>query len=292
MPKLSIITINLNNRGGLTDTAKSVVAQTWTDYEWIIIDGGSVDGSVGVIREYVAQTDKIAYWCSEKDDGVYSAMNKGIDKASGEYCWFLNSGDYAHKNTTLEEIFANEFDEDIVYGNIYSANKELYTAGRVNRTKERNVRSPILWVDSPAIHHQASFIKRELFTKLGGYSTNFKFASDTEFTMNAIFNNNASIRYINTIFAFYDRSGMTSSIDDETQKTISREYGKIMVDIFPNSYLEIYAKFVARRKMRKLFSPFLKFSSKIRRWGMRGTTRYYINKLFGRKRKTTDTSPS
>src|SRR5215470_922037 len=115
-PKLSIITVNLNNKDGLIDTAQSVVAQTWTDYEWIVIDGGSTDGSADVIKEYADKTDKLVYWCSEKDGGIFQGMNKGINKANGEYCWFLNSGDCAYKNTTLKEIFTHEFYEDIIKG--------------------------------------------------------------------------------------------------------------------------------------------------------------------------------
>jgi len=83
MPKLSIITVNLNNKNGLVNTAESVVAQTWTDYEWIIIDGGSTDGSVDVIKKYTDKTDKLVYWCSEPDGGIYQGMNKGIENAVG-----------------------------------------------------------------------------------------------------------------------------------------------------------------------------------------------------------------
>ena len=88
--KLSIITVNLNNLEGLKKTYESVVCQTFTDYEWLVIDGGSTDGS----REFIEQhQDKFAYWCSEPDKGIYNAMNKGIVKAKGEYLNFMNSGD-------------------------------------------------------------------------------------------------------------------------------------------------------------------------------------------------------
>ena len=88
--KLSVITINFNNRDGLRKTIESVVNQTYNDFEYIIIDGGSTDGSVDVIKEYA---DRIDYWVSEPDKGIYNAMNKGIDVAKGEYCIFMNSGD-------------------------------------------------------------------------------------------------------------------------------------------------------------------------------------------------------
>jgi len=99
--KLSIITINYNDKEGLRKTIESVLSQTWTDYEYLIIDGGSADGSLDVIREY---EDKITYWISEKDNGIYNAMNKGIVKSKGAYLQFLNSGDYLVDNKVFENM--------------------------------------------------------------------------------------------------------------------------------------------------------------------------------------------
>ena len=96
--KFSVITINYNHKEGLIHTIKSVLCQTCTDFEYIIIDGGSTDGSAEVIKEY----DKaIAYWVSEKDNGVYHAMNKGVAQAHGDYLIFMNSGDCFHSSDVL-----------------------------------------------------------------------------------------------------------------------------------------------------------------------------------------------
>ena len=97
-PKLSIITVNLNNAAGLQKTIESVINQTFTDYEFIIIDGGSTDSSLEIIKQYA---NKITYWVSEPDNGIYNGMNKGIGQADGEYCFFLNSGDWMIENNTL-----------------------------------------------------------------------------------------------------------------------------------------------------------------------------------------------
>ena len=111
--KLSIITVNLNNLEGLKKTYESVVCQTFTDYEWIVIDGGSTDGS----REFIEQhQDKFAYWCSEPDKGIYNAMNKGIMRAKGEYLNFMNSGDCFACKETLAGVFNKPRKEDILYG--------------------------------------------------------------------------------------------------------------------------------------------------------------------------------
>src|SRR4051812_22804100 len=101
MPRLSIITINYNNVSGLRKTVESVVNQTSQDFEYIVIDGGSTDGSVDVLKQYAK---KIKYWISEPDKGIYNAQNKGILKATGEYCHFINSGDYLVKNDVIEKM--------------------------------------------------------------------------------------------------------------------------------------------------------------------------------------------
>ncbi|MCL2844407.1 MAG: glycosyltransferase [Chitinivibrionia bacterium] len=218
MPKLSIITINLNNKDGLVNTAKSVVTQTWTDYEWIIIDGGSTDGSVDVIKEYAEKTDKLVYWCSEPDGGIYQGMNKGIAKANGEYCWFLNSGDCAYKNTTLEEIFANEFDEDIIKGILVMEKKgqdynEIWdSAFHISRSQrklpvsDKETRGPIYWV-SETLPHQATFTKTAFMRKLGC----FDLEGDVGFFMFAMVKNNATVKYLPLKFAFFEDCGVSNS---------------------------------------------------------------------------------
>jgi glycosyltransferase involved in cell wall biosynthesis len=99
--KLSIITINYNNAEGLKRTIESVTGQTFRDFEYIVIDGGSTDGSTDVINEYA---DHISYWVSELDKGIYNAMNKGVAAAHGEYCNFLNSGDIYYNNEILANV--------------------------------------------------------------------------------------------------------------------------------------------------------------------------------------------
>ena len=114
--KISIITINYNHAEGLRCTIKSTIAQTFTGYEFIIIDGGSSDGSVDVIKEYA---NKIDYWVSEPDGGIYPAMNKGVQQAHGKYCIFMNSGDEFYAKDVLEKIVGMELKEDIVCGDIF-----------------------------------------------------------------------------------------------------------------------------------------------------------------------------
>ena len=113
--KLSIITINYNNRDGLQKTIESVVSQSFKDFEWIVIDGGSNDGSRELIERYA---ESISYWVSEPDKGIYNAMNKGIKASNGDYLLFLNSGDSLCDEYVIADFQKLSFTEDIISGNI------------------------------------------------------------------------------------------------------------------------------------------------------------------------------
>ena len=163
--KFSIITINYNNREGLSRTIESVVYQISTDYEFIIIDGGSTDGSVDVIKE---NKKRITYWISEKDNGVYHAMNKGIAQAHGDYCVFMNSGDCFHSPDVLDTIKKHQ--GDIICGKVLKGNAKSPSGPR---------KSTITLVDlmRGSLPHQAMFIKRELLLK-HPYEENYRILSD------------------------------------------------------------------------------------------------------------------
>lgn len=165
---LSIITINYNNLEGLKRTYDSVVSQTCQDFEWIIIDGGSTDGS----KEFIeAHLDKFAYWCSEPDKGVYNAMNKGIAKAKGEYLNFMNSGDCFYDEHTLENVFSQELNADLVYGDWI----------HVYDNEERFVSAPqkgfnaTVYIEN--VCHQSMLIRSHIL-KQRGYDENMSILAD------------------------------------------------------------------------------------------------------------------
>lgn len=173
MPKLSIITINLNNSKGLQKTIESVVNQTITDFEYLVIDGGSTDGSVEVIKKYA---DKIAYWVSEPDKGIYNAMNKGIKVATGEYCLFLNSGDTLYNSDILNETsqyLSGKY--DLICGSVhYWLNDKM----GIKKPFSNFTMSKLLKKTLP---HQGCFIRHKLFLDIGYYDENLKIVSDWEF---------------------------------------------------------------------------------------------------------------
>jgi glycosyltransferase involved in cell wall biosynthesis len=202
MTKLSIITVNLNNAQGLRKTIESVVSQTFADYEYIIIDGGSTDDSIDIIKQY---EDKITYWVSEQDKGIYNAMNKGILHAKGDYLIFINSGDYLTSNI-LSEVFAHNINADIVCGNV----KRIFNDGHIVTLKasDTNEISFFQFYKSSPLPHQASFFKRSLFSE-EMYNENNKIVSDWEFSMKQIIFKNCSYEHLNIIIAIIEPYGIS-----------------------------------------------------------------------------------
>lgn len=220
--KLSIITVNLNNRDGLQRTIDSVVNQTFTDYEWIVIDGGSTDGSKELIEQYAMH---FAYWCSEPDKGVYSAMNKGIAHAKGEWLQFLNSGDWLYEPQTLEYVFSNIHNAKIIYG------KMLRKDGTLNN--QDMMKETLHWSDFiyGGLPHQSTFIKRELFDKIGLYDEKLKAVSDWKFFVTAIVYNKIPYIYIPKIISIYEGDGISDIIGQE-------ERAKEKINLFPAMILD------------------------------------------------------
>ena len=199
MSKLSIITINFNNLEGLKKTAESVINQTWKDFEWIIIDGGSTDGS----KEYIINLNDnlnhsgwnpIAYWCSEPDKGIYNAMNKGIAKASGEYLNFMNSGDCFYENGTLKKVLAYLIlrDSDVYIGNTVNINNGIET--RINDVSNGNL--DMFHFMNSGIPHQAVFYRKSMFDKYGLFDEKLKIVSDWKHAIQMLYFGKATMRYI------------------------------------------------------------------------------------------------
>lgn len=201
--KLSIITINYNNCAGLQKTIDSVINQTWRDFEWIVIDGGSTDGSKELIEK---KQDYFAYWCSEPDKGVYNAMNKGIAKAKGEYLNFMNSGDCFYERDTLQKVFSEEREADILFGDWlqvfedhtllvgFPTPVELYTFYLRN------------------ICHQAMFIRTSFLMKKG-FDESFRIKADYSRWIEAILEG-LVFEHVPLIICRYDMSGLSSNNPD------------------------------------------------------------------------------
>ncbi len=205
MPKLSIITINYNNLEGLKRTVESVVNQTWQEFEYIVIDGGSTDGSTVYIE---SQSEHIDYWVSEPDKGIYNAMNKGIAKATGEYLLFLNSGDYLNDAMVLEKNHHHLKEKEIIYFNIKEIREDLL---RIKKCPEQITFS---YMCKDSIPHQSTFIRKSLFKIIGSYDENLKIVSDWKFFLIAFGKYNATYQYIDDDFSTFYLDGISSHNDN------------------------------------------------------------------------------
>lgn len=221
--KLSIITINYNDAIGLKKTIDSVVHQSFSDFEYIIIDGGSTDGSVEIIKE---NADHINYWVSEPDRGIYNAMNKGIEVAKGEYLLFLNGGDWFCNEDSLG-LLANETNNfDIIYGDNYF----YYSANKIQKNNLPDLITFNYLAFLNSIPHQATLIKREFMLKNGLYDENLKIASDYKFFLVSFFKWGCSYKHVSQYISYYDLNGISS-----TNRTLAlSEIEIILKEEFPN----------------------------------------------------------
>ena len=211
--KLSIITVNFNNCDGLKKTIDSVIAQTFSDFEWIVIDGGSTDGSKELIEHYA---EHFSYWVSEPDTGIYNAMNKGIKEAKGDYLQFLNSGDWLCDDKALERCFKHGFDTDVAYGDIFFCsgdNKDLF-----HYPQHLSLR----FLYNYSLGHPASFIKREILqTEL--YDESLKIVSDWKFFLVQALKNRR-FEHLEEAISCFDMNGISSKnvdlMNNEREKVI------------------------------------------------------------------------
>ena len=243
MPKLSIITINYNNLEGLKRTVESVINQTWQEFEYLVIDGGSTDGSAAYID---SKSEHLNYWVSEPDQGVYYAMNKGIEVATGEYLLFLNSGDVLYNNnillTTKKSLL---LDMDIVYGDLWIEGEQ--GKGFRNRYPD--------FIDFPflkqtSLGHPSTFIKKELFYTYGLYRTDLKIVSDWAFFVKVFCMHKVSHCKIDHIIAAFYEGGLSTSTVYHKQHIEERK--KVLLenfDIYDASFEELFMKFERQKEL-------------------------------------------
>lgn len=201
---LSIITVNYNNKSGLEKTAVSIASQTLRDFEWIIIDGGSTDGSKELIESMTACPNvNITYWCSEPDKGIYNAMNKGITHAKGSYVNFMNTGDFFYDSNVLENIMPIllKHEADVIYGDV---SNEHTDHSEVRRYPEN---LSFRWLLKDTINHQASFIRLDTLKKFM-YDESYTLMADRKFWLQ-LYTKGYSFKHVPFVIARYDHTGNT-----------------------------------------------------------------------------------
>lgn len=203
--KLSIITVNLNNKDGLQKTIDSIVSQTNKNFEWIVIDGGSTDGSKEFIED---NKNHITYWVSEPDKGIYDAMNKGIAKSSGDYLLFINSGDYLCSNDIVEKIVN---DKNFGKYDIMAGHTLLSCNDKIIKTRKAPHIINVKFLIKDTLCHQSSLIRSSHLKENGGYNTNYKIISDFVFLYEDLIIRNASYKPIHFKISVYDLSGISTT---------------------------------------------------------------------------------
>ena len=254
--KISLITINFNNVEGLRKTLASVAEQTYHNIEHIIVDGGSTDDSVEVIREYAEKPTpnpslqgREIIWLSEPDNGIYNAINKGICKASGDYIQILNSGDIlAAPDVTAKMVKELEServrgleDVSILYGNMLKD----YGDGKMMRdTCGNEMYSPesFLYFYKGTLNHDCAYIRRDLFDKYGLYDEDMKICSDWAWYVKAIALGGEKAVYTNIDVTIFDMNGVSES-NGKNADLIKIERREYLEKILPASVLRDYDQF-------------------------------------------------
>lgn len=240
---LSIITINYNNCTGLRQTLNTIDKQTFKDFELIVIDGGSTDGSVEVMNKF---SDQIDYQVSEKDSGIYNAMNKGIAKASGEYVFFLNSGDDLYNEDVLKNIIHDLHTEDIIYANLLIQEK--------NKRWEKQYPSKLhfrYFIYDSLPHSGGIFIKRNCFRgELDHYDEKVEITADWKWFLTAIYKHNYSYKHLNILTGIFDYTGISAT----NSELLKKEKKIVLTTDFKEIYEEIMPLYKYKVKYNALMS--------------------------------------
>lgn len=237
--KLSIITI-CKNEPNLRRTLDSINNQTFKDFEWIVIDGKSDSKIIKIFDEY---RDRINFFTSEVDRGIYNAYNKAIKKAHGEYVCFMNAGDVFYDDMVLENVFGRKQTTDILYGNTN------IIKGKKSYIEEAPDTIDKYFFMYGTINHQSCFIKTSLFKKYGLYNESYKIASDFEkFIVFA--KHNVCFKKLNLVIATYYKNGISSN-----KSKTHREFEKIKHSLFSVNEFDEFEK--RKKEIKFLFIPII-----------------------------------
>ncbi len=266
--KLSIITVNLNNAKGLHRTIESVISQTSNAFEYIVIDGGSSDESVDIIKSFTsiepgkharrsdstniesralsseynnqiftqqATQNPLVFWISEPDTGIYQAMNKGIRVAKGEYCQFLNSGDWLAAPEVIAKMLENLANYSFLYGNVI----KQFSDGRSHRDDCAKGYISMLTLYTGSLNHSPVLIKRSLFYKYGFYDEKLRIVSDWKWFVLTIGLHNEPVKYIDLDVVCFDMNGVSNT----NTTLLNKERRQVLEELIPSNILADYDTF-------------------------------------------------
>jgi len=232
-PLLSIIIPVLNNANGLRRAVQSVIDQSYKNTELIIIDGGSNDATVDIIRQFKT---RIKYWISEKDHGIYHAMNKGIDQCSGDWLLFMGTDDQIYHQNVLEETFSHDNATFwLLYGDIQYSNNKIHVSSYDKGLYLRNT-----------IHHQGAFYSKKCFDDYR-FNTHYKILGDYELNL-LLYKKRASAKKINTIISKCGSRGISKIVsiglyrEELRMKTALFEWYT-----YPLNFIWVFVKYAVKK---------------------------------------------
>lgn len=227
MKKFSIITTNFNNLAGLRRTRDSIYSQTFRDFEWIVVDGGSTDGGEDYIRKH---KEEMTWWCTEQDSGIYNAMNKGVKHAQGEYLLFLNSGDILFAPDTLEKVTSTTLDADVVYGDWTEALPR-------RRRRKRNSPEKVNFYSfaSRPLCHQTAFIRANLL-KQSPYDETYRICADWAKWLK-LSKNGCTFQHIPITICHFQLGGFSYRAVKERRE----EHERILREYYPADLAEVFS---------------------------------------------------
>lgn len=222
MMKISIITVTYNSASTLRDTIESVLAQTYRDIEYIIVDGLSKDNTMDIVREYEPKFNGRMRYVSERDSGLYDAMNKGIKMATGEIVGIINSDDFYHRSDIIQLVAETMSDERVqaVYGDVRFVNpNDLNTTVRYYSSR---IFRPSLFRFGFMPAHPTFFTYKKFFDEFGYYKLNYKIAADYELLVRFLYGHRLQAKYLNTDFMKM-RTGGVSTASVKSNITLNKE---------------------------------------------------------------------
>ena len=231
--EITIITVNLNNKNGLTKTIESVLSQSFRNFQYVIIDGCSTDGSVDVIQKAAERFPNLV-WISEPDTGVFNAMNKGIRLAQGEYLLFLNSGDFLVDEDVLDKVFSFGYSSDILLG-VAWVTKQGDIIWKAHPKKDYTLND----FYHGSLAHQAAFIKKDLFDRFGLYREDLRLMGDWEFFLRTVIINRCTLSPMEIAICDYDAEGISS--DARNSGAIAHERQVVFKDLGLNRIIPDYS---------------------------------------------------
>lgn len=238
--KVTIITINRNNAAGLEKTMLSVASQTCKDFEYVVIDGASTDGSVEVIKKYESQFAHLK-WISEPDKGIYNAMNKGIRMASGDYVQILNSGDCLASDDVTERMLTAleaKGNPSILYGNMI---KCFPDGRRITDKCFAGQEITMLGMFTGTLNHDPVYIRRDLFEKYGYYDESLKICSDWKWYLQAIVLGKERPQYVDMDVTLFDMNGISEN--ESWKEKIRMERQTVLEATVPSACLRDYERY-------------------------------------------------